>query len=406
MQRGSNVGEWFAPCLERPEGMEQAPIDVYDEERVAAISGDIAAAIDAASFGSGAWADVASALSRAFPGSWGGLHNTNFPEGRLNFFSVQNMDPAFAKSYVEHFAFVNPWSDFWVSAPNGTIAVSERDSPVRNIAHTEFYNDWLRPQKDVEAAAGMKIVGDGAEAIHVLLHFPLSLAGTYDTAAAEIMRRIRGSLSRSIHLARILRADAEGNLAESALVERGRCAAFVIDGNRALREANQMAVDLFSSGQPVSVRSRKCFLLDRDADARFGRALERLSRGLPADETRSSYRTSTGAWQVVMAALPTPRTSGGILSLLPPQRMVLVLVTALTLEEQVPGDCSHLAQAFGLTPAEVRFCKDLFLGKSLAETADHFGISVETARSRMKSVLHKTGTSRQGQLMLLLSRLR
>ena len=39
---------------------------------------------------------------------------------------------------------------------------SERASPVRNISHTELYKDWLRPQKDVEAAAGMKIVGDGA----------------------------------------------------------------------------------------------------------------------------------------------------------------------------------------------------------------------------------------------------
>jgi len=386
--------------------MGEALFNVYDEERVAAISGDIAAAIDAATFGSGSWANVASALSDAFPGSWGGLHNTNFPEGRLNFFSVQNMDPAFVKSYIEHFAFVNPWSEFWVSAPNGTIAVSERDSPVRNIAHTEFYNDWLRPQKDVEAAAGMKIVGDGAEAIHVLLHFPLALAGTYDTAAAEVMKRVRGNFARSIQLARNIRADVEGNLAEGALVERGRSAAFILDGNRIVREANQMAVDIFSSRQPIAVRLQRCFLLDKDADVRFGRALERLSRGLPTDETRIICRTSTGVWQIVMAALPAPRISGGILSLLPPQRMVLVLVTSLSLEEQVPGGFSDLSQSFGLTPAEIRFCQDLFLGRSLAETADHLGISLETARGRMKSILHKTGTSRQGQLMLLLSRLR
>jgi DNA-binding CsgD family transcriptional regulator len=386
--------------------MGEALADVYDEERVAAVSGDVAAAIDAATLGSGAWDDVPAALSRAFPGSFGGLYNMNFPESRLNFLSFQNMDPAFVKSYLEHFAYVNPWAAYWTSLRGDTVAVSEEVSPARSFAHTEFYNDWLIPQKDVDAAVGMKIVGDRAEAIHVLLHFPVALSGTYDKAAAEIMKRVRGNFARSVHLARMMRADAEGNLAESALVERSRCAAFVLDGARALREANQMAVGLFSSGQPVAARNRRCFLIDKDADARFGRALERLSRGLPTDETRIACRTSAGVWQIVMAALPAPRISGGILSLLPPQRMVLVLVTALTLEEQMPGDFSDLAQSFGLTPAEIRFCQDLFLGRSLSETAGHFGISLETARSRMKSILHKTGTSRQGQLMLLLSRLR
>ena len=93
------------------------------------------------------------------------------------------------------------------------------------------------------------------------------------------------------------------------------------------------------------------------------------------------------------------------MSLLPPEKMVLVLITPLMLQEHLPRDLSALSQSFGLTPSEVRFCQDLFLGRSLSETADHLGISLETARGRMKSILHKTGTSRQGQLMLLLSRL-
>src|SRR5690349_24139877 len=121
--------------------MGEALVDVYDEERVAAISGDVAAAIDAATFGSGAWDDVPATLSRAFPGSFGGLYNMNFPERRLNFLSFQNMDPAFVRSYSEHFAYVNPWAAYWTSIKSDTVAASEDVAPARSFAKTEFYND-------------------------------------------------------------------------------------------------------------------------------------------------------------------------------------------------------------------------------------------------------------------------
>ncbi|WP_457936116.1 helix-turn-helix transcriptional regulator [Mesorhizobium sp. 10J20-29] len=387
--------------------MGRRSVDDYSEERVAAISAEIGAAIDSATFGSGSWDDVPAALSRAFPGSWGGLYNMNFPESRLNFLSFQNMDPAFVRSYAEHFAYVNPWATYWNSVRSTTIAVSELVSPARSFAHTEFYNDWLLPQKDAEAAVGMKLVGDRDEAINVLLHYPLSLAGTYDRAAAEIMQRIRGSLELSIALARQIRVGTECLVAEAALIERCRCAAFVVDSGRVLRTANHAAELLFSLGRSITVRNGRCYLSDVDADARFAATLDRLTRGTQAEGNGILLRTAAGAWQITMARLPAaPPSSTGFTSLLPPQQLMLVLMTDLCLEEQKPGDFSVLAPAFRLAPAEIALCRRLFLGDSVSEAAENLGITLESARTRLKIVLHKTGTSRQGQLMLLLSKLR
>jgi DNA-binding CsgD family transcriptional regulator len=144
---------------------------------------------------------------------------------------------------------------------------------------------------------------------------------------------------------------------------------------------------------------------DAAADARFGRTLNQLSKGLPTNETRLVYRKGADAWQVVMAAVPPPPGAVGLMSLLPPRRLVLVLIMELAVGRSAPSHFSDLAPAFGLTPAEIRVCGELFLGKPIAEIADHLGISVETARSHMKAILHKTGTSRQSQLMLFLSKL-
>lgn len=131
--------------------MRQGLQDDFDENRVAAISRDVAQAIDAATFGSGSWDEVPLALSRAFPGSFGILYNMNFPEKRLNFLSVQNTDAAFATSLAEHFAYINPWAPYWTSVKSTFIAASEEVFPARTFAKSEFYNDWLLPQNKAEA---------------------------------------------------------------------------------------------------------------------------------------------------------------------------------------------------------------------------------------------------------------
>ncbi len=383
--------------------MERGLPDVYDEDRVSVISQNLAAAIDAATFGESSWDQVPAILSDAFPGSWGGLANMNFSESRLNFLSLQNMDPAFVAAYAEHFAYINPWNTYWGSFKRTTIGASEEVCPAQNFAKTEFYNDWLLPQDRAVAAVGLKIVGERDEAVNLLLHYPLSKSGVYDRAALEVLTSIRGNLERSINLARLLRADVENAITKTALVERSRCAAFVVDGDRHLRDANPLAEQLFASGEGVAVRRGRCRLADANADARFAAALDRLSRGKPTSVSRIGFRTAAGAWQVSLAALPTAQSpGGGRLVMLPPRGMVLVLVVALGSGGSSRANLEPLAHVFGLTESEIVFCKRLLLGESIIEAAEQLGITQGTARTRLKMIFQKTSTSRQSELMLLL----
>ena len=385
--------------------MRHRPGGVYDEKRVTEISADVAAAIDAATFGTGSWDEVTAALSKAFPGSFGGLWNMNFAGSRLNFQSWANVDPAFVKSYLDHFAYVNPWTAYWSAVENGLVALSEEVHPARLFADTEFYNDWLRPQKDAEAAAGMKLVGDHGEGFQCVIHFPLSLAEDYGQAALGVLTGVRGNLARSIDLAHLLRKDVEAAAITGALVERSRCAAFVIEENRLIREANHAAEQLFSSGQSVIVRNERCFLPDKEADSRFGAALDRLARKIPTDETRISFRTTAGVWQITLAALPSSISSNSLALLMPSRPLILALVTEIQPAITDAVDLSALRVTFGLTPSEISFCRRMLFGETVSGAAEQLGITVETARTRLKSILQKTGTSRQGQLMLLLSKL-
>jgi DNA-binding CsgD family transcriptional regulator len=60
---------------------------------------------------------------------------------------------------------------------------------------------------------------------------------------------------------------------------------------------------------------------------------------------------------------------------------------------------------FNLSPAEIRLLLLLSGRHSMRKAAETLSISVETARSQLKSIFHKTGIRRQQELMRLTTRL-
>jgi DNA-binding CsgD family transcriptional regulator len=64
-----------------------------------------------------------------------------------------------------------------------------------------------------------------------------------------------------------------------------------------------------------------------------------------------------------------------------------------------------LRHGFALTPAEIRLALAMIRGETLADYADGHGISIGTVRVQLKSVMGKTGTHRQADLVALLARL-
>jgi len=379
-------------------------VGVYDEESIASISRQLAFVIDRATLGHSSFDEVAHEFGSAFPGSWTMLHNINLSRPSLNSLFACNIDPSYITTFQEHFAFVNPWIEsHWSRVKSGVVAVSEEVAPARLYAKSEFYNDWLAPQ-GAEAATGIKIEGDSGESVLFFAHFPLAHAETYNRASAEVLRRTRGNLLRSIEVGRLLRKGSEAAIAEAALVERTHCSAFVVDETRVVRESNQHAVDIFSAGTAICVSHGRVHLLNKDADDKFGKVLLALSRGTPVDGSRISFWAGDCAWQMSLARLPMQSSALNGLSLLPSRRLTLVLVTNLSANRKPVADLSALSM-FGLTRSEVSFCRQLLSGDSVSEAADHLGITVETARTKLKAILQKTATSRQGQLILLLSRL-
>lgn len=80
------------------------------------------------------------------------------------------------------------------------------------------------------------------------------------------------------------------------------------------------------------------------------------------------------------------------------------MLVVSTMDNRAPSS-QLLCALFDLTPAEARLADRLVAGASLNQVALNHGVSITTIRSQLRSIFAKTGTSRQAQLVALLSSL-
>lgn len=80
-------------------------------------------------------------------------------------------------------------------------------------------------------------------------------------------------------------------------------------------------------------------------------------------------------------------------------------ILAITCASFKGGSLALLQSLFNLTPAEAALAQRIGMGQSVEEIAQSHGRSVHTLRSQLKSVLAKTGCSRQAELAYILTSL-
>jgi PAS domain-containing protein len=78
----------------------------------------------------------------------------------------------------------------------------------------------------------------------------------------------------------------------------------------------------------------------------------------------------------------------------------LILITDLGRRPQVLG--RRLVELFGLSPAEACLAVGLVAGKRLEDIAEERSVRMPTLRTQMRSILDKTGTDRQADLIRLI----
>ena len=356
------------------------------------------------------WEELLPTFSRAFPGLKSTIHFEDPGGSPHRTAYVDGIDRQAVETYAAHFGALNPWNPFWATTAPFHAHVSDEVAPAEKYRNTEFYSDWLRPLGEADSAVGMKILTGEAGFGAMSLHFSPRLAGQYNRSLGHVVQSVSGYMRNALALNRRLLTNAHIPKPLEVVIVAFDEPTFLLDRSGRIRIENTAAVALLRQGTVVRQdRSGRLEFKDRSAARMLSDALGAagpldLQRGGKTPDT-FVLRSEAGEVDGFAKVLVVSGAGGAGAStayMFPPSRFALVTVYPKTPRQ---GSVESLKSVFRLTAAEARLADRLRHGEALSEIADATKVSRETLRQHLKSIFLKTGTNRQAELVLLLSRL-
>lgn len=302
--------------------------------------------------------------------------------------------PEAMQRYVEHYHAHDIWMqrghalNLWLP---GRVVVGKDLLPDKAFLDSVFYREFLAPQDIRDLCAG--VLHDGCEPgiprVNIAVYRPHAKPRFNDadkTLLATLLPHLREAVCIGFRLAemeqalRIARATADTLL--PALV--------LTDGTGHVVFANQPANALFAAADGLRLNEGLLKL----ASVRLQSKLDKLLRQNEAQDTALQVPRPSGRPAYWLIQVDLPATGESPPDARRPSRALLIHDP--TAQDANPEDFAVL---HGLTPAEARLLDALLLNSTLPEAARHLGVSINTVRSQLRSVLDKCGARRQVELM-------
>lgn len=326
---------------------------------------------------------------------------TDFASGRSDILASTRVDPAYISSYQKYYGSINVYLQRLKRALNHPVVQpGEAICPEGELVGSEYYNDYMRPQR-IYHSLGMAMILGGSLHVHLGICRPKG-QGAFDAGDTAVAEAIADHLRPVMQVReRFLRLRHRA-AAWSQLSDDLPFGVVLLNACGSVLEANRYAAAILSAGDGLTCSKGQlsAALPSEEASLRrlLGRALA-TSQGHTLDPgcaLRISRRSLRSSYNVLIsplrAGIPLDSNSGEH-----PAVLLIVVDPA-----QDPGrDLSRFSRLYDLTPAEHKVCSLLVQGGSPKGIAAELQITMNTARTHIKRILSKTGTNRQSELMRL-----
>ena len=300
-------------------------------------------------------------------------------------------------------AWADDWhrQDLWVerSVAHGMSRVITDEDLVTPVeqATSGFYQEWLSHLGIYHMVGAVFPAADGA--IGVLGIHRSRESGAYTPSERRQVAVVLPHLQRALRLRHRGAATLQAHAPALQALDRIDTGVLVVDGVCIIHQASAMAERLLRDNSELGVVA-----------GRLALAQPALQDTLLA-MVRAALGIASGNAARAAAALCIPR-----LNRLPLALEVMPLrASSLSLEQQpavlifirdpeAPIAAERVRELFGLTRTEAAVAAALGRGSAPDAIAAGMGIGLATVRSHLKSILAKTGTHRQAELVTLLAR--
>ncbi len=357
--------------------------------------------IYAAALEPAAWSSAMHGMQRLFGGRACGIYVSDMQRRKARLIHVRGLDAGYLRTYEDHFLCNNPWANVAQLQGPGVIrtdhSLDEYFNEPGYYRRTALFNEWMKPQQFIHTL-GTNLHVDARTRVKCFV-YRNARGGAFDANQLLLFERLGRHLINAVRVARRLASeDAESDkLADMA--DQLSFGVVLVDDQARVLQANRFARKLLRERDGLQA-SRGLLVAshtgDRSALTQLVHDALAVHRAQSLDAPRRvNLRRKTRRRPVCVAAVPLPRRSDN-----PFAERHAALALILTDPDSASDVCGELMkQRFGLTPAEIRLAYSLARGLTLRDAAEESGLTYETARSYLKGIFHKTGTSRQAELL-------
>jgi DNA-binding CsgD family transcriptional regulator/PAS domain-containing protein len=349
----------------------------------------VEAAICDASLDSNRWNVALQLLTRAVDGFGAALILRDTRTNRVRSTSFVGPGANLTSSYVEHYSKLDRYAAMLeLSPPNRLMRLSEVMTPPE-LRTDEWYNDYLL-KCGIGDLLACRIHASAFCTIVLGVHEATGRPQLAPRNVAKLNRLLK-PMGRAVGLAEQLQEHGWRSSIALQSLDQLSAAVIVSDGEGRVIELNQVAERIVSRADGLSVRQGKL-------PARRVFETGKLEALLAAT-------TATNCEAIRRMIVVRPNQTPYLLTITPlaPHVYGRPLALILIKDPEVRPTQEHVAELFGLSPAEGRLVVALMAGKILREIAIDLGVEIPTLRTQLSSVFRKVGVSRQTDLMRILA---
>jgi DNA-binding CsgD family transcriptional regulator/PAS domain-containing protein len=362
-----------------------------------AVVRDLIAQIYDASLDPSQWAGVAPAIAAAYNSPSTVLFLNSVQTGPLWLSNTQNLGAAARQSHADYFHKVDVWAHRAASIEKSRIFISPELISDSAFAETEFYRDWSRHVGAFRVLGSVFEIGDGAVAIFGIHRSMQDPAFGEDDKKA--LGQIFPHLRRAVQVRHRLDGRSIDGEASMLALDHLGLAVIVVDRQSRILYANRAALAVLKRGDALRAPFNKLGALTAARTTELEALIHGAARTAQGKEWNAGGAlrlTRPGRLPVTVFVAPFCPARGGFASIAPAAILLVRDPELTTASSQV------LRGLFGLTATEAAVAALLAEGRSIDEIAAAQSVSLNTARTHLKSILVKTGTNRQAELVSLL----
>jgi len=331
----------------------------------------------------------------------GQMVGINSSNGGFNFtFGSAGVSGDLELEYIRHYHQVDPRIPLLMSRPLGQWLIDQDEFPVDVFDNNPYYRDLLTSE-NCRCTATVRLYEDVHEIVLLVAVMPRDSAG-FGVAQREYLRVIVPHLMEAVRLFRKNRKHATADVAARKLIEHIKRPVVVINDARAISLANR---------QGLALLERREVLFERDGHLAATRADDEFALTCAIADLRRTMSKGVAGERALVRLRGGQRDSFAVslIAFDPPTSMHAFgihrqFMLSVHGSPSMPEPDPYLWQAaFDLTPAEARLATLILQGNSCVAAARILGVAHSTANFHLDAVFVKTKTSRQADLVRVLT---